>query len=134
MPRKDVLSKFGITDRPDLQVLMVEKHGLSVVDVRSPEDPGNGLSPKQATELSALLRKAGEEGLGRECGRQGSKDKSKQEGIKRPAKGSPLKATGALACSTLEGQSPGSRGCFTPGGWGLFRLRAARRLQERNMS
>ena len=64
MPRKDILSKFGITDRPDLQVLMVEKHGLSVVDVRSPEDPGNGLSPKQATELSALLRKAGEEGLG----------------------------------------------------------------------
>ena len=24
----DVLSKFGITDRPDLQVLYVEKHGL----------------------------------------------------------------------------------------------------------
>ena len=35
--RKDILAKFGITDRADLQVLIVEKHGLSVVDVRSPE-------------------------------------------------------------------------------------------------
>ena len=34
LPRKDILAKFGITDRPDLQVLIVEKHALSVVEVR----------------------------------------------------------------------------------------------------
>jgi hypothetical protein len=66
LPRKDILAKFGIADRHDLQVLIVEKEGLSVVDVRSPEDRGNGLSPKQATELSAMLRNAGEKVLGEE--------------------------------------------------------------------
>jgi hypothetical protein len=66
VPRKDILSKFGITDRPDLQALIFEKNGLSVVDLRSPSDQGNGLTPKQATELSALLCKAGEKALGEE--------------------------------------------------------------------
>jgi hypothetical protein len=66
LPRKDILAKFGIADRHDLHVLIVEKQGLSVVDVRSSDDPIHGLSPKQATELAALLRNAGEKVLGEE--------------------------------------------------------------------
>jgi hypothetical protein len=61
------LSKFGITDRPDLRVQVVEERGsLSLVDVRGPGDPVKGITPNQAMELSVLLRKDGEEKLGQE--------------------------------------------------------------------
>jgi hypothetical protein len=67
LPRKDTLSKFGITDRPDLRVRVIEKQGdVWLVDVRGPEDPAKGITPKQAMELSALLRDAGEQALGQE--------------------------------------------------------------------
>jgi hypothetical protein len=67
MPRKDILSKFGITDRPDLRVQIVgTPDGPSMVDVRGPGDPVKTITPKQAAELSTLLRDAGEEALGQE--------------------------------------------------------------------
>jgi hypothetical protein len=37
-----------------------------MVDVHGPGDPAKTLTPKQATELSILLRDAGEEALGQE--------------------------------------------------------------------
>jgi hypothetical protein len=67
LPRKDILSKFGITDRPDLRVQVIEKPGsVSMVDVHGPGDPVKTITPKQAAELSILLRDAGEEALGQE--------------------------------------------------------------------
>jgi hypothetical protein len=65
LPRKDALAKFGITDRPDLTVQVVEQQGgPSLVDVRGPGDPVKTITPNQARELSILLRDAGEEALG----------------------------------------------------------------------
>jgi hypothetical protein len=67
LPRKDILSKFGITDQPDLRVQVItEQDNPSMVDVHGPGDPAKTLTPKQATELSILLRDAGEEALGQE--------------------------------------------------------------------
>jgi hypothetical protein len=67
LPRKDALAKFGITDRPDLRVLVVEQQGgPSLVDVHGSGDPVKAITPNQATELSILLRDAGEEALGQE--------------------------------------------------------------------
>jgi hypothetical protein len=66
LPRKDILAKFGITDRPDLQVLIVEKHRLSMVDVRSRTKQQLASLRSQAMELSAQLRNAGEKVLGAE--------------------------------------------------------------------
>jgi hypothetical protein len=67
LPRKDALSKFGITDRPNLQVQVVEQQdGPALVDVHGPGDPIKTITPKQAAELSILLRDAGEEALGQE--------------------------------------------------------------------
>jgi hypothetical protein len=67
LPRKDILSEFGITDWADLRVQVIEKHGsVPMVDVHGPGDPVKTLTPKQAEELSALLRDAGEEALGQE--------------------------------------------------------------------
>ena len=65
MPRKDIFSKFGITDRSDLRVHIVETPG-SVPMVDASGDPMKTLTPKQAMELSVLLCDAGEEALGRE--------------------------------------------------------------------
>jgi hypothetical protein len=65
LPRKDALAKFGIADRPDLRVRVVQSPaGVSMVDVCGPEDPAKTITPNQATELSILLRDAGEETLG----------------------------------------------------------------------
>jgi hypothetical protein len=76
LPRKDILSKFGITDRPDLRVQVVaEWGGLSVVDVHGSEDPAKLLTPKQATELAMSLRDAGEEALGQEIAAAAAKAK-----------------------------------------------------------
>jgi hypothetical protein len=67
LPRNNILAKFGITDRPDLRVHVVEKPGdVSMIAVHGPGDPVKTISPKQATELSILLREAGEEALGQE--------------------------------------------------------------------
>jgi hypothetical protein len=67
LPRKDALAKFGITDRPDLTVQVVEQQGgPSLVDVHGSEQPIRAITPNQATELSILLRDAGEETLGQE--------------------------------------------------------------------
>jgi hypothetical protein len=67
LPRKDILSMFGITDRPDLRVHIVGKpDGPSMFDVHGPGDPLKTITPKQAAELSTLLRDAGEEALGQE--------------------------------------------------------------------
>jgi hypothetical protein len=67
LPRKDILSKFGITDRSDLRVQVItEQDNPSMVDVHSPRDPAKTSTPKQATELSILLRVAGEEARGQE--------------------------------------------------------------------
>jgi hypothetical protein len=67
LPTKDILLKFGITDRPGLRVQVVEKQGsVPMVDVHGPGDPAKTLTPKQAAELSVLLRDAGEEALGQE--------------------------------------------------------------------
>jgi hypothetical protein len=67
LPRKDILLKFGITDRPDLQVQVVaEPGGLSLVDVHGLGDPVKAITPQQATDLSVLLCDAGEEALGQE--------------------------------------------------------------------
>jgi hypothetical protein len=67
LPRKDALAKFGITDRPDLRVQVVEQQGgVCLVDVHGPGDPAKTITPKQAAELSILLRDAGEEALGQE--------------------------------------------------------------------
>jgi hypothetical protein len=67
LPRKDILSKFGITDRPDLRVHVIEKPGdVSMVAVHGPGDPVKTITPNQAIELSILLRDAGEEALGQE--------------------------------------------------------------------
>jgi hypothetical protein len=66
LPRKDALAKFGITDRPDLRVQVVEQQGgPSLVDVHGSGEPIRAITPNQATELSILLRDAGEENLGR---------------------------------------------------------------------
>jgi hypothetical protein len=65
LPRKDALAKFGITDRPDLRVQVVEQQGPSLVDVHGSGDPVR-ITPNQATELSILLRDAGEEALRQE--------------------------------------------------------------------
>ena len=47
MPRKDILSKFGITDQPDLRVQVnTEQDNPSMVDVHGPEDP-----PKTLTQM-----------------------------------------------------------------------------------
>jgi hypothetical protein len=76
LPRKDILSKFGITDRPDLRVEVVaEWGGLSVVEVHGSEDPPKRLTPAQAMELSILLRDAGEEALGQEIAAAAAKAK-----------------------------------------------------------
>jgi hypothetical protein len=65
LPRKDALAKFGITDRPDLRVQVIEQqHGPSLVDVHGTRDPVKAITPKQAIDLSKLLRDAGEEALG----------------------------------------------------------------------
>ena len=49
LPRKDILSKFGITDRADLRVQVIEKEGsVPMVDVHGPGDPVKTLTPKQA--------------------------------------------------------------------------------------
>jgi hypothetical protein len=65
MPRKDALAKFGITDRTDLRVQVIgQQGGPFLVDVHGQGDPSKTLTPKQATELSTLLREAGEEALG----------------------------------------------------------------------
>jgi hypothetical protein len=70
LPRKDILSKFGITDQPDLRVQVVaEQGGLSLVDVHGSGDPVKSITPQQATDLSVLLCDAGEEALGQENGR-----------------------------------------------------------------
>ncbi len=67
LPRKDILSKFGITDRPDLRVEVIEKPGGPwVIALHSPQDPIKSVTPRQAAELSTLLRDAGEEALGHE--------------------------------------------------------------------
>jgi hypothetical protein len=67
LPRKDIFSKFGITDRTDLRVQIVETPGsVPMVDVHGSGDPMKTLTPKQAMELSVLLCDAGEEALGRE--------------------------------------------------------------------
>jgi hypothetical protein len=67
LPRKNILLKFGITDRPDLRVQVVaEQGGLSLVDVHGSEDPVKAITPQQATDLSVLLCDAGEEALGQE--------------------------------------------------------------------
>jgi hypothetical protein len=79
LPRKDILSKFGITDQPDLRVQVItEQDNPSMVDVHGPGDPAKTLTPKQATELSILLRDAGEEARARDrrCGGQGSRSQS----------------------------------------------------------
>ena len=65
MPRKDILARFGITDRPDLRVQVVrEQDSPSLVDVHGPEDPVKTITPMQAMELASLLRAIGEEALG----------------------------------------------------------------------
>jgi hypothetical protein len=55
LPRKDILSKFGITDRADLRVQVVEKGGgVRMVDVHGSGDPVKTLTPTQAIEMSVL--------------------------------------------------------------------------------
>jgi hypothetical protein len=67
LPRKDALAKFGISDRPNLGVQVVEKQGgVCLLDVHGPGDPAKTITPKQATELSILLRNAAEEALRQE--------------------------------------------------------------------
>jgi hypothetical protein len=67
LPRKDALAKFGITDQPDLRVQIIEKPGgPALVDIHGRGDPVKTITPKQAMELSVLLRDAGEEALGQE--------------------------------------------------------------------
>jgi hypothetical protein len=65
LPRKDALAKFGITDRPDLTVQVVEQQG----------DPVKAITPNQATELPKLLRDAGEDTLGQEIAAAAEKAK-----------------------------------------------------------
>jgi hypothetical protein len=77
LPRKDALAKFGITDRPDLRVQVVEQQGgPSLVDVHGQGEPVKAITPNQATELSILLRDAGEEALGQEIAAAGAKAKA----------------------------------------------------------
>jgi hypothetical protein len=65
LPRKDALSKFGITDRRDLRVQVIgQPGGPFLVDVHGQGDPAKTLTPTQAMELSRLLCGAGEEVLG----------------------------------------------------------------------
>jgi hypothetical protein len=76
LPRKDALAKFGITDQPDLRVQVIEEPGgPSLVDVHGPGDPVKTITPKQAVELSILLRDAGEEALEQEIAAAAAKAK-----------------------------------------------------------
>jgi hypothetical protein len=76
LPRKDALAKFGITDRPDLTVQVVEQQGgPSLVDVHGQGDPVKAITPNQATELPKLLRDAGEDTLGQEIAAAAEKAK-----------------------------------------------------------
>jgi hypothetical protein len=66
LPRKNILLKFGITDRPDLRVQVLAEQGGLSLDVHGSEDPVKSITPQQATDLSVLLCDAGEEALGQE--------------------------------------------------------------------
>jgi hypothetical protein len=91
LPRKDALSKFGITDRPDLRVQVIEQQGgVTLVEVRGPGDRTKGLTPNQAMALSVLLRDAGEEGLGREIATAAAKAQKTNRTQARKAKGERL--------------------------------------------
>jgi hypothetical protein len=77
LPRKDALAKFGITDRPDLRVQVVEQPGgPSLVDVHGSGDSVKAITPKQAMELSILLHDAGEEALGQDIAAAATKAKA----------------------------------------------------------
>jgi hypothetical protein len=77
LPKKDALAKFGITDRPDLKVQVIEQQGGPfLVDVHGSGDPVKALTPRQATELSILLRDAGEEALGEDIAAAATKAKA----------------------------------------------------------
>jgi hypothetical protein len=76
LPRKDALAKFGITDRPDLRVQVIEQQGgPSLVGVHGQGDPVKAITPKQAMELSVLLRDAGQDRLGQELATAAAKTK-----------------------------------------------------------
>ena len=67
MSLADILSRYGITNRPDLRVATVQEGGLLwLVDIHGPGDPVKAISPKRAAELSVELRNAGDEELGRQ--------------------------------------------------------------------
>lgn len=63
MPRKDALSKFGITDRCDLSVQVVQQQKPVLGRRTWLGRPRKALTANQATELWILLRDAGEKFL-----------------------------------------------------------------------
>jgi hypothetical protein len=65
MSRKEVLKKYGLTDRPDLRVNTVQEGNspLWLVGINGPGDPIKAIAAKRAIELSIELRQAGENEL-----------------------------------------------------------------------
>jgi hypothetical protein len=59
LPRKDILSKFGITDRPDLRVHIIGKpDGPSMVDVHGPGDSLTAIMHDVARFSGLLIERA----------------------------------------------------------------------------
>jgi hypothetical protein len=64
MSRSQILSCYGIVDRPELRVATVQEAGaLWLVSINGVGDPIKAIPPKRAIELSAELRRVNEEEL-----------------------------------------------------------------------
>ncbi len=64
MTRTELLREYGITDRPQMRVKLIQEHErLWVVGINGLGDPISGIPAKKAAELAGRLQSIGENGL-----------------------------------------------------------------------